>query len=189
MNALPRGVRRLLAVALLLAVLAAAALLVWLPFHWIAGQKLALAAVEARIDALEVRKGEQAMLEAELLRLEQRQAEDRSVLRTPTAALAGAELQGLVSAIVLGSGGSLESVQTLEPREAAPFHEIGLRLTLTIGHEGLRHLLYALEASTPAMRVTSLALREAGEGGGRRPAAPLHVTMQVVAFAAIEQAP
>ncbi|MDX6748723.1 type II secretion system protein GspM [Geminicoccaceae bacterium 1502E] len=187
MTGLPRGLGRLLAVLLLLAALGGIGALVWLPVHLMAGQERAVAEAEARIAALEARRSDRERLGSERQRLEGEQARDRSVVRTPTAALAGAELQALVSAIVLGSGGKLESVQILEPREQGPFEEIGLRLTLTVGTEELRHLLYALEASTPAMRVTSLSLRPAGEDGREGTAPPLHVTLQVAAFAAIDQ--
>lgn len=185
MSTLPRGFRRLLAVLLLLAAAGGLAGLLWLPVHLVAGQEQATAAALARIDGLRARLGEQTRLGEERRHLEEEMAVDRSVVRTPTASLAGAELQALVSAIVRGSGGALESVQILEPEELGPFHEIGLRLSLSCGIEELRHILYALEASTPAMRVTSLALRPAGENGEAGPA--LHVTMQVTAFAAIQQ--
>lgn len=185
MRRLPAVLRRALALALLGAVLAGAALVAWLPVRWIAWQEARLAELEGRIAELRERLAEREQLLAERRLLEAALGDETLFVRAATAALAAAELQGLASAAVRAQGGEVLTAQVLEPAEVPPFLEIGLRLTLRTGLDGLVGLLHAIETGRPLLLVRSLQL-VAGEGAEATPeggAAPLETVVELVAFA------
>ncbi len=182
MRRLPAALRRALAVALLGAAVAALGLLAWLPVRWIGYQEARLVALEARIAALRDRIAEREQLLAERRLLESALGDETLFVRAATPALAAAELQGLVSAAVRANGGELLTAQVLEPTDAPPFLEIGLRLELRAGLRALAGLLHAIETNRPLLLVRSLRLSAGTEAReGEDP--PLATVVEVVAFA------
>lgn len=176
MRALPPALRRAVALALLAAVLLTGGLLAWAPVRWIAHQERRLAELEAHIAELRERLAEREQLLAESRLLEAALGDDTLVLRAATEALAAAELQRLVSGAVRAQGGEVLTSQVLEPVDAPPFREIGLKLTLTADLEGLVGLLHAIESNRPLLLVRSLRLGPGGvEGDGRRLATELEL--------------
>lgn len=181
MRRLPARLRRAVAVGLLLALVGAVGLLAWLPIRWIAVQEQRLAALEARIGELRERIAEREQLQAERRLLEAGLNDATLFVRAATPALAAAELQGLVSAAVRANGGEVLTVQVLEPSEAPPFVEVGLRLTLAAGLDSLVGLLHAIETSRPLLLVRSLRL-SAGEPDPSGAVPPLETVVELVAF-------
>ncbi len=181
MSGWPAGLRRAVALALLVAALAGVGLLAWLPWRWIEAQDARLAALEQRIAALRERLAEREQLQAERRLLEEALGDETLFVRAPTPALAAAELQGLVSAAVRAGGGELSSVQVLEPTEVPPFTEIGLRLTMRADLDGLVAILHAIESSRPLLLLRALQLSAASvESEGP---VPLETVVELVALA------
>lgn len=179
MRRLPLALRRALALLLLGAALSAGGLLAWAPVRWLERQEARLAALEARIDELRERIAEREQLLAESRLLEEALRDETLFVRAATPALAAAELQGLVSAAVRAHGGEVLTSQVLEPVEAPPFREIGLKLTLSAGLEALVGLLRAIESNRPLLLVRSLRV---GAGGGEGEGRPLATEIELVAF-------
>lgn len=181
MRRLPPALRRAAALALLAGALAGVALLAWAPVRWIAHQEARLAALEARMAELRDRLAEREQLLAERRLLEAALGDETLFVRAATPALAAAELQGLVTAAIRARGGELRTVQVLEPAEAPPFLEVGLRLSLRTGLDGLVGLLHAIETNRPLLLVRSLQLvaEESGAAAERK----LDTVVELVAFA------
>lgn len=180
MSSLPAPLRRLLALALLLAALAGAGLAAWLPVRWIDRQEARLAALEAEIADLRGRLAEREQLLAEQRLLEAALGDATLFVRAATPALAAAELQGHVGERVRAVGGEVLTAQVLEPAEAPPFVEIGLRLQIQAGLDGLVELLHAIESGRPLLLVRSLRLAAASDG--EADGAPLETVLELVAF-------
>lgn len=181
MRRLPAGLRRALALLLLAAALASPALLAWAPMRWIARQEARLAELEARISELRDRLAEREQLLAERRLLEAALGDETLFVRAATPALAAAELQSRVTAAIRARGGELRTVQVLEPADAPPFLEIGLRLTLRTGLDGLVGLLHAIETNRPLLLVRSIHLvaAESSAVAERK----LDTVVELVAFA------
>lgn len=181
MRRLSARLRRALAIGLLALLIGAVAVLAWLPVRWIAVQEERLQALEARIGELRERIAEREQLLAERRLLEAALNDATLFVRAATPALAAAELQGLVSSAVRANGGEVLTVQVLEPTEAPPFVEVGLRLTLAAGLDSLVGLLHAIETSRPLLLVRSLRL-VAGEPDAAGAVPPLETVVELVAF-------
>jgi hypothetical protein len=180
----PPAGRRALALLVLLLLLAGAAALVWLPFGIVAGQDATLLQLDERIGAMEERLNTREQLLAERRLLARSTDLDRLLLTGATPALAGAELQRIVTGLV-EPGGSVESVQALEPEDHPPFTRIMLRVSFTSTLDGLRRFLHAVEANAPALLVDSLSLSEASGqiAGGDEPGARMRAVVQVFGYA------
>lgn len=171
----------MVAVALLALPVLGAVLLAWLPIRWIAAQDRELALIDARIAELRGRIAEREQLVAERRLLEAALSDESLFVRAATPALAAAALQGHVDAAVREHGGEVRTVQVLEPTEAPPFVEVGLRLTLVAELESLVGLLHAIETSRPLLLVRSLQLRARGDQPTAE-APPLETVVELVAF-------
>ncbi len=73
----------------------------------------------------------------------------RGLMRSPTAALAEAELQSEIKQIAESNGGDLRSVQSLSPNRANGFDRVALQCDLTLPTARLKDLFYAVEAHQP----------------------------------------
>lgn len=181
MRRLPAGLRRVVALALLALLVLGVGLLAWAPVRWIAAQDRELALVEARIAELRGRIAEREQLLAEQRLLEAALADASLFVRAATPALAAAALQGHVDAAIREHGGEVRTVQVLEPTDAPPFVEVGLRLTLVAELGSLVGLLHAIETSRPLLLVRSLQLRARGDQPTAE-APPLETVIELVAF-------
>jgi hypothetical protein len=160
MASLPQHLRRALALALLALVLAALGGLVWLPFGMLRGQDAEILQLDGRIVELEARLKQREQLLAERRLLERASLADRTLIEAATPALAGAELQRLLTGLVEAGQGQLDSAQVLEAKDAAPFIEIGVRLSFTGHLDGLRSFLHAVEEHAPVLVVEQLNVSE-----------------------------
>ena len=181
---LPRNVRRLLALGILAAVIAAVGALVWLPLAVLRAQDAEIARLDVRAVELEARLRGREQLLAEQRLLERASRADQTLAQADTPALAGAELQRVLTGLVASGGGALESVQVLEPVPRLPFVQISIRLSFTSTIEALRAFLYAVERHAPVLLVHDLTVTEAAAYGitGELLPAQLYTTVEVQAF-------
>ncbi len=106
---------------------------------------------------------QQPQLSARLAELEQRAANAGGYLKGPSDALAAAELQDHVRAVIEGAAGGLRSTQILpagatEPTVAA--RRAALRIQLGIDIKGLQKVLYELETGQPYLFIDQLTVRQ-----------------------------
>lgn len=184
MGGLSRSMRRLLALAILGVVLAAVAAVVWLPFAVLRNQDGEIARLDARTLQLEDRLRGREQLLAEQRLLERASEADQTLAQADTPALAGAELQRVLTELVSAGGGALESVQVLEPVPRPPFVQISIRLSFTSTMEALRAFLYAVEQHAPVLVVHDLDLVESVsyDSSGEQLTGQLYTTVEIQAF-------
>lgn len=160
MGSLSPALRRSLAILILLVLVGGVAMLVWLPFGILRQQTETLAGLAGQIDALEARVKQRDQLIAEQRLLERASEADQTLVQAQTPALAAAELQRELSDLVRQGGGTLDSVQVLEPAQIPPFVQITLRVSFTTEMTGLRSFLYAVEQHAPVLLVRNLSVSE-----------------------------
>lgn len=153
------GVRRLLAVALLLLPLLASAAIVVVSLGQAERQTAALQELEAHIGRLEERLVTREQVLAELRHLERLAELDPRLMQAETAAVAGATLAGDLDAFLKAVGGLVDSTQVLEPVLDPPVQRIGVRLRGAVDLEGLRSFLHMIESAEPLMTVERLTVR------------------------------
>jgi general secretion pathway protein M len=159
-SAVPASVRRLIAILILLALLAGVGFVASLPFSILARQDAELAQLGRQSDELDHRLGLREGLLDEQRLLERASEADQTLIQAETPALAAAELQRELSALVAQGGGMLESVQSLGPVDTPPFVKIPIRVSFTGSLEGLRTFLYAVEQHAPVLLVEELSVAE-----------------------------
>lgn len=183
-GSLSRNTRRALALGLLGAMIAAVVGLAWLPFAILNRQHAEIDRLEARTVELEARLRGREQLLAEQRLLERASRADQTLAQADTPALAGAELQRVLTEMVTAEGGALESVQVLEPVQRLPFMQISVRISFTSTIEALRGFLYAVEQHAPVLLVHDLNLTEAAtyDASGELLPAQLYSTIEIQAF-------
>lgn len=158
MAGLGPGMRRFVAVALLLLPLVVSVLLVVVPMRQAERQAAALEALEAHIARLEERLVTREQVLAELRQLERLAERDPRLMQAETAAVAGATLAGNLGDFLQEAGGLVDTTQVLEPVLDPPLQRIGVRLRGAVDLEGLRSLLHMIESAEPLMTVERLAV-------------------------------
>jgi len=144
-------------------------------------QRAEFDALEQRIAALEMRLQTREELLAEIRLLDLDNPSGSLLLEGTTAALAGAQLQGLVKGIVEAAGGEVRSIAVVDPDAAPPFLEIGIRADIVGDMAALRDILVALEQAMPAVIVRRLT---ASVDGFDDPDPMLDILVDVRGFAA-----
>lgn len=100
--------------------------------------------------------------------------------------VAGANLQSLVNSLVTANGGTVSSIQILPPKEDGNLTRISVSMSISIGTDGLRDIVYGLESGTPLIFIDDIIVR-AVHDDFRPPEphyiGPLDVTLQVSGFA------
>ena len=147
-------------------------------------QQAELSALERRLDALELRLQTREELLAEIRVLDLDNPSGSLLLTGSTAALAGAQLQGLVNGIVEGAGSQVRSIAIVEPDPVPPFLEIGIQADILSDMTALRDILVALEQVMPVVIVRRLT---AGVDGFDDPDPILDVFLEVRGFAAVPE--
>jgi hypothetical protein len=174
-EALPKPMRRAVAVGLAVVALAVAALLAVAPL-------VRLAAVADEVGAA-----------ADLLAQRQRLAtaaggRSTAAGREPliageTSGLAAAELQRIVSELARQHTLSLRSTQVAPAKREADLTVLAVEASLQGGMEGLRGFLYALETGAPMLFVDALSVKAAAEKAAGR-AAVLDIGLKVRGYGA-----
>jgi general secretion pathway protein M len=114
--------------------------------------------------------------------------EDASLLllQGETTGIAGANLQKLMSGLVLQHGGAASSIQILPTKEDGNLVRIPISLSISVGIDGLRDILYGLETGAPLLFIDDITIRsESAEFGTTDPhyLGPLDVTLQISGYA------
>lgn len=108
------------------------------------------------------------------------------LLEGETTGIAGANLQRLLHELVLEHDGAASSFQILPPKEDGNLMRIPISLSIRVGMDGLRDILYRIETGTPLIFIDDITLRPAPKRF-RAPdphfLGPFDVTLQVSAFA------
>jgi general secretion pathway protein M len=107
------------------------------------------------------------------------------LLEGNTAGIAGANLQKLISDLVLEHGGASSSLQILPTGEDGSLVRIALRLSISVGIDGLRDIVHGIETGKPLLFIDDLTVRAVEQkSGGTDPhyLGPLDVTLQVSGF-------
>jgi general secretion pathway protein M len=176
-----------LAVGVLVAGLALLALLATLPFVRLGGLEQSIASNQTEL--LELRKeiAREAELRKENSELTSAGQDARVLLlEGETTGIAGANLQKMVSGLILEHGGAASSFQILPPKEDGNLMRIPMSLSISVGIDGLRDIIHGLETGTPLIFVDDITVR-AQQDDFRAPdphyLGPLDVTLQVSGFA------
>lgn len=156
MAGLSPGIRRFMALALLLLPILASALLVVVPMRQAERQALALEELDAHIVRLEERLVTREQVLAELRQLERLADLDPRLMQAETAAVAGAALAGDLGEFLQEAGGLVDTTQVLEPVLEPPVQRIGVRLRGAVDLEGLRSFLHMIESAEPLLTVERL---------------------------------
>jgi general secretion pathway protein M len=151
---LPSWIGRALALALLLALVAFAYYVVLVPLresYDTTDQAIAEAReLLARYEKLAAGRPD---LEAQVAELQARQSTQGNYLSGGTDALAAAELQERVNAIITSNGGTLRSIQVLPAEDENGFRRVAMRMQITATTPALFNIVYALESEAPLLFV------------------------------------
>jgi len=121
------------------------------------------------------------------------QQDQQRLIEGTTPTQVGAELQGRLSSMAGDAGLNVLSSQILKEEELDGFRQVGVRLTLSGGLDGVTKLLSSIETGSTALAVTHLEINRK-LGASRRPTpssrtpataaaqAPLTATMEVKTF-------
>ena len=156
MAGLNPGMRRFMALALLLLPILASALLVVVPMRQAERQALAQDELDTHIARLEERLVTREQVLAELRQLERLADLDPRLMQADTAAVAGAALAGNLGKFLQEAGGLVDTTQVLEPVLEPPVQRIGVRLRGAVDLEGLRSFLHMIESAEPLLTVERL---------------------------------
>jgi hypothetical protein len=156
MAGLSPGMRRFVALALLLLPILASALLVVVPLRQAERQTLAQGELDAHIARLEERLVTREQVLAELRQLERLADLDPRLMQAETAAVAGATLAGNLGKFLQEAGGLVDTTQVLEPVLDSPLQRIGVRLRGAVDLQGLRSFLHMIESAEPLLTVERL---------------------------------
>jgi hypothetical protein len=107
-------------------------------------------------------------LEQELRQLKSAQLDATGFLRESSPALAAAELQRLLKALIEASGGELISTQVMPGGPETPFAQVGIKAQLRADMNGLQGLLHALAGHEPALILDNVLIQPGPGGASRR---------------------
>ncbi|MBY0562357.1 type II secretion system protein GspM [Hyphomicrobium sp.] len=107
------------------------------------------------------------------------------LLKGETTGIAGANLQKLLNNLVVAHDGAASSFQILPPQEDGNLVRIPMSLSISVGVDGLRDILYDLETGTPLIFLDEIAIRSK-QGDFNTPdpnyIGPYDVTLQLSGF-------
>ena len=179
-------VSRLAAVSILVALIASFSLLIvrplWLEYR---NNDEAIADAGQLLARYKNLAGERARLESQLAQLHDRQAQQGYILTGGTDALAAAELQDRVKAVITESGGAMRSIQILSAEDDGRFRRIAIRLQMTTTTEAFFEVAYALETTLPLLFLDNVDVqsRVARPVAGKPPPEPvLNVTLDLFGY-------
>ena len=181
MNRLPAGARRALAIAIFLLPFVLVAAGGVAAYAYIERQRAELARAEADVARFDERLAVRERVLSELRLLERSDETASLLVEADTAALAQADLQGRLSALIANAGGQIDSIQTLAPSAVDGFVRLPLRIVFEADMEGLREALHTIETMEPVFVVESLSAdpMTADADAGLR----VQVSAEVAAFA------
>lgn len=105
------------------------------------------------------------------MELEQLLADDeigRYALSEDSPALAAAELQEKVKALIVGGGGKLTSFRVLPTKPEGEFERVSVNVRATLENDALQKVLHSLESVTPFLTVDNLVITSGQRRAARR---------------------
>jgi general secretion pathway protein M len=183
----PQSFSSLLAVGILVAGLCLLGLLAALPFLHLGALEQTIAQNQAELLDLRKEIAREGALRKENSQLAASGQDAKLLLlEGETTGIAGANLQKLMSGLVLEHGGAASSFQILPPKEDGNLMRIPMSLSISVGIDGLRDIIHGLETGTPLIFIDDITIR-AEQDDFRAPdpnyLGPLDVTLQVSGFA------
>jgi general secretion pathway protein M len=183
----PQSFSSLLAVGILVAGLCLLGLLAALPFLRLGALEQTIAHNQAELLDLRKEIAREGALRKENSQLAASGQDAKLLLlEGETTGIAGANLQKLMSGLVLEHGGGASSFQILPPKEDGNLMRIPMSLSISVGIDGLRDIIHGLETGTPLIFIDDITIR-AEQDDFRAPdpnyLGPLDVTLQVSGFA------
>jgi general secretion pathway protein M len=175
LDALPKPVRRIAALCLLVLALALAGLVATAPFVRMAalGEELAelrdLLAQQQRLAAAASGRPTQAGREV--------------LIAGDSSGMGGAELQRLISELARQNALSPRSTQVLPAKREGDLTVLAVEVSLQGGIQGLRALLHALETGAPVLFIDALSVKTVAQQAASRPAL-LDVSFKVRGYGA-----
>lgn len=115
-----------------------------------------------------IRAAARPELERQLAEIEKRSKSTSGYLEDKSAALAAAELQNRVKRIVAQNGGSIRSLQPLEPDRERNLERISIRVQLTARIEQLQKIFYAFESGRKQLFLDDVNIRVQNTRPARR---------------------
>lgn len=157
MASLNRFLRRVLALALLLAVPGLIYLGVVAPVRaYHAGLEEEIATLEDTLARYRRLGADRATLAARLRGAEQEEPDAALYLDGASDALAAARLQDIVNGIVKESGGSVESVRVMESADDGNHRRVSVQLLIECRIDSLQKILYAVETGQPYLFIKKI---------------------------------
>ena len=107
------------------------------------------------------------------------------LLEGETTGIAGANLQKIISGLVLANGGTASSMQILPPKEDGNLERIPMSLQISVNIDGLRDILHSLETGTPLIFIDDITISKPDtfRAGDPHTLEPLDVNLQVSGYA------
>jgi general secretion pathway protein M len=112
--------------------------------------------LQGRLEQLERMAASREPIQQLIARIEQDRSVAAQYLPQSAPALAAAELQQRVKAVVEAAGGTLRSTQALPPVEEGNAVKVTVSAAMTGDTDSLRKILYDLESQTPLLFVDNL---------------------------------
>jgi len=170
-GALPKPLRRMAALSLVVLALGLAALVAAAPFARMAAVGEEIAAVNDLIAQQE------RLLRATASR--PTQAARELLLAGETSGMAGAELQRVMSQLARTNGMSLRSTNVMASKREADFTVIGVDANLHGRTEALRSFFHAIETGVPILFIEALSIKSAAAPQRGQQPVSLDVTVRV----------
>lgn len=174
------------AIGLLFAFIAILATAAAAPYWHIWGLDQAIAEKQNSLPELRAQISRENVLKKEHNDLRALGQDKSLLLEGDKTGVAGANLQSLVNNLITAHGGTTSSIQILPPKEDGNLTRISVSMSISVGTDGLRDIVYSLETGTPLIFIDDLIVR-AVHDDFRPPEphyiGPLDVTLQVSGFA------
>jgi general secretion pathway protein M len=121
-------------------------------------------------------------LQAELDDVRRKAASLPGLYTAANDALAGAQMESDVKAIVDGNGGEVRSAQILTPARKDGFEALGVQYDLTVPQSHLRRLLYAIETHTPYLLIDEADISASPDAQPQNPDPQIEIRWTVHAY-------
>ncbi len=119
--------------------------------------------------------------EEALVKVTASQSNRGEFLQEGTSALASAQLQTRLQAIVKSNGAEISATRTLPPQDYDGFQKIGLRITLAGELDAVKTILHKIESNVPYLLVDNLELKPSRVQGSANQLR-LDATLDVLGF-------
>jgi general secretion pathway protein M len=175
----------LFAVAILATCLTLLGLIATAPFVRLSWLQQAIAQNQNGLLKLSKQIEQEGELRKELSKMTAPDQDANLLLDGETTGIAGANLQKLVNGLIVEYGGTASSFQILPAEADGNLMRIPMSLSISVGIDALRDILYRLETETPLIFIDGIILRPETESARDTVPyflGPLAVTLQISGF-------